>query len=112
LVDIRLVTVSSVQILDISYPDAVKESIRQKIIASQNAEAYKYSLIIATLEAERKVIEADGIKKFRDLAFGGVTEDYLRNRSIEAAEALAKSSNAKVLLFGAGPTSLPLMLDK
>lgn len=76
LVNIRLVTIPSVQILDISYPDAVK------------------------------------VKKFRDLAFGGNTEDYLRYRSIEAAEALAKSNNSKVLLFGSGPTSLPLVLDK
>ena len=112
LVNIRLVTIPSVQILDISYPDAVKEAIRQKIIASQTADAYKYNLSISTQEAERKVIEAGGIKKFRDLAFGGNTEDYLRYRSIEAAEALAKSNNSKVLLFGSGPTSLPLVLDK
>jgi len=109
--NIKLVNVSAVQIISVSYPEEVKEAIRKKMVASQNAEAFKYNISLAEQEAQRKVIEAQGIKNFQDIAFNGIIADYLRYRGIEASEALAKSENAKVLLFGSGSSGLPLVLD-
>ena len=111
LTNVKLVNISAVQLISVSYPEEVRQAIRQKMVASQNADAFKYNISISVQEAQRKVIEAGGIKNFQDIAFGGVMEDYLRYRGIEASEALAKSDNAKVLLFGSGPSGLPLMLD-
>jgi hypothetical protein len=39
-----------------------------------------------------------------------MTENYLRFRGIQATEELAKSPNAKTLIFGSGPAGLPLVL--
>jgi hypothetical protein len=39
-----------------------------------------------------------------------MTENYLRFRGIQATEELAKSPNAKTLIFGSGPSGLPLVL--
>jgi regulator of protease activity HflC (stomatin/prohibitin superfamily) len=109
--NIKLVNISAVQLVSVSYPEEVRGAIRQKMVAAQNAEAYKSNISIAEQEAKRKVIEAQGIKNFQDIAFEGVKADYLRYRGIEASEALSKSENAKVLLFGSGPSGLPLVLD-
>ena len=109
--NVKLVNISAVQLISVSYPEEVRAAIRQKMVASQNADAFKYNISISEQEAQRKVIEAQGIKNFQDIAFGGVIADYLRYRGIEASEALAKSENAKVLLFGSGSSGLPLVLD-
>jgi hypothetical protein len=39
-----------------------------------------------------------------------MTENYLRYRGIQATEELAKSTNAKTVIFGSGPSGLPLIL--
>ncbi|MEI8401166.1 MAG: prohibitin family protein [Alcaligenaceae bacterium] len=109
--NVKLVNISAVQLISVSYPEEVRNAIRQKMVAAQSADAFKYNISIAEQEAQRKVIEAQGIKNFQDIAFGGVITDYLRYRGIEASEALAKSDNAKVLLFGSGASGLPLVLD-
>ena len=109
--NVKLVNISAVQLISVTYPEEVRAAIRQKMVAAQNADAFKYNISISEQEAQRKVIEAQGIKNFQDIAFGGVMADYLRYRGIEASEALAKSENAKVLLFGSGSSGLPLVLD-
>ena len=109
--DVRLVKLSAIEILSVSYPESVRDAIHQKMVGAQHAEAYFYVVDISRQEAERKVIEARGIKNFLDLAFNGVHADYLRYRGVEASESLAKSANAKVLLFGSGASGLPLMLS-
>ena len=108
---VRLVKLSAIEILSVAYPKAVRDAIHQKMVEAQHAEAYSYVVDISRQEAERKVIEAKGIKNFLDLAFNGVNADYLRYRGVEASESLAKSANAKVLLFGSGASGLPLMLS-
>jgi prohibitin 1 len=109
--NVRLVKLSAIEILSVTYPQSVREAIHQKMVEAQHAEAYSYVVDISRQEAERKVIEARGIKNFLDLAFKGVNADYLRYRGVEASESLAKSANAKVLLFGSGASGLPLMLS-
>jgi hypothetical protein len=102
--------VSAVQLISVTYPPVVQSAIENKIIDAENAEAYKYKVQAARQEAERKVIEATGIRDFQNIVNNGLTENYLRYRGIEATEVLAKSTNAKTLIFGSGPSGLPLIL--
>lgn len=108
--NVRLIRVSAVQLTSVTYPEFVQTAIDNKIIESENAEAYKYKIQAARQEAERKVIEATGIRDFQNLVNAGMTENYLRFRGIQATEELAKSTNAKTLIFGSGPSGLPLVL--
>ena len=108
--NIRLIHINAVQLAAITYPPDVRTAIQNKMIEAQNAEAVKFKIEAADLEATRKTIEARGIKNFQDIAFQGELESYLRYRGIEATESLAKSENAKVLLFGSGSSGLPLVL--
>ncbi|MCM0036369.1 MAG: prohibitin family protein [Burkholderiaceae bacterium] len=108
--NVRLIRVSAVQLNSITLPANVQAAIDNKVVESENADAYKYKIQAARQEAERKVIEATGIRDFQNLVNSGMTENYLRYRGIQATETLASSTNAKTLIFGSGPSGLPLVL--
>ncbi len=108
--NVRLIRVSSVQLTSVQYPAFVQAAIDNKVVESEIAESYKFKIQASRLEAERKVIEATGIRDFQNLVNQGMTENYLRFRGIQATEELAKSTNAKTLIFGSGPSGLPLVL--
>jgi regulator of protease activity HflC (stomatin/prohibitin superfamily) len=110
LTNVRLIRVSSVQITSVIYPAFVQAAIDNKVVESEIAESYKFKIQASRLEAERKVIEATGIRDFQNIVNEGMTENYLRFRGIQATEELAKSPNAKTLIFGSGPAGLPLVL--
>jgi regulator of protease activity HflC (stomatin/prohibitin superfamily) len=108
--NVRLIRISSVQLTSVEYPPDVQAAIVNKLVEAENADAYKFKIQAARSEAERKIIEANGIKGFQDIVNEGMTERYLRYRGIQATEDLAKSGNAKTLIFGSGPSGLPLIL--
>lgn len=108
--NVRLIRVSSVQLTSVLYPASVQTAIDNKLVESEIAESFKFKIQAAGLESERKVIEAKGIREFQIIVNEGMTENYLRFRGIQATEELAKSSNAKTLIFGSGPSGLPLVL--
>jgi prohibitin 1 len=108
---VNLVHINSVQITKISFPKEYEDAIQQKVTEQQKAEGLTFVVEGAKREAERKVIEAGGIRDFQDLIKGGLTENYLRFVGIQASSDLAKSNNAKIVVFGSGPSGLPLIFD-
>ena len=62
-------------------------------------------------EAERKRIEGQGISDFQNIVARGISDQLLRWKGIEATEKLAASTNAKIVIIGAGKDGLPLILD-
>lgn len=108
--DVRLVRVSSVQLLDVQYPQDVQQAIQNKMVDAEIADAYKYKIQAAKQEAIRKEAEATGIRDFQRIVNENMTQRYLIFRGIQATEELAKSPNAKTLVFGSGPSGLPLIL--
>jgi regulator of protease activity HflC (stomatin/prohibitin superfamily) len=106
----RFVELDGFNIKHITLPDDVRESIERKIVESQAAERYKYTILKEQQEAERKRIEAEGIRAYQNIVSGGLTEGYLRFKGIEATEKLATSPNAKTVVVG-GANGLPLILN-
>ena len=53
-----------------------------------------------TQEAQRKRIEAAGIRDFQQIVAQGISPQLLEWKGIEATETLAKSANAKVVVIG------------
>lgn len=94
----------------ITLPPAVAAAIERKNEAKQNNQAYDYRLLSEAKEAERKEIEAHGIKQFQDIVAPGLTDNYLRWQGIQATEALANSRNSKIVVIGSGKGGLPLIL--
>jgi regulator of protease activity HflC (stomatin/prohibitin superfamily) len=62
----------------------------------------------ATLEAERKIIEAKGIRDSQKIISEGLTEEIIKIRSIEAFMELSKSPNSKVIITDG---AAPMLLD-
>ena len=108
--NVRLVRVESVQLLEVTFPQNVQVAIQDKVVQAEIAEAYKFKIQAARQEAIRKKIEATGVRDFQILVNENMTQDYLIYRGIQASEQLAQSNNSKTLIFGSGPTGLPLLL--
>ena len=60
-------------------------------------------------EAERKRVEAAGIKDFQDIVSQGISEKLLEWKGIEATMELVKSQNSKVIIVGNSKNGLPLI---
>lgn len=95
----------------ISLPEGLKQAIVKKNTALHDMQAYEYLIRKEEQEAERKRIEAVGIRQFQEIVSNGMSDSYLRWRGIEATLQLAQSENAKVVVIGRSSDGLPLILD-
>jgi regulator of protease activity HflC (stomatin/prohibitin superfamily) len=106
----RGVIVENVLLRDIQLPQTLKASIELKQQAEQESLAMSFRLQKERQEAERKRIEAQGIRDFQTTVAQGISPQLLEWKGIEATETLAKSPNAKVVVIGGGKSGLPLIL--
>jgi regulator of protease activity HflC (stomatin/prohibitin superfamily) len=95
---------------DIKLPASVKASIEAKISAQQDAERMDFVIQKETKEAERKRVEAAGIRDFQAIVTTGITPTLLEWKGIEATEKLAASNNTKVVIVGSQKNGLPIIL--
>lgn len=102
--------VENVLIRDVVLPETVRAAIQEKVLQKQLAESYVYRLERERREAERKAIEADGIRRFQDAINGSISERYLKWKGIDATLELAKSNNSKIVVIGAPEDGLPIIL--
>ena len=107
----RFVDLDELLITRIILPDMIVNAIEQKLEKEQVALGYQFRLDSERLEAERKRIEAEGIRDFQNTISEGLTENYLRFRGIEATLKLAESQNSKIVVIGGGKDGLPIILD-
>ena len=108
----RGMIVENVLLRDIQLPATLKSSIEAKQQAEQEALAMNFRLQKEKQEAERKRIEAAGIRDFQQIVAQGISSQLLEWKGIEATENLAKSPNAKVVVIGSGKNGLPLILGQ
>ena len=108
----RGIIVESILLRDIQLPATLKASIEAKQQAEQEALAMNFRLQKETQEAQRKRIEAQGIRDFQQTVAQGISPQLLEWKGIEATETLAKSPNAKVVVIGGGKNGLPLILGQ
>jgi len=114
--------VSDVLINKIKLPIQLQNSIENKLKTEQENEQMtfiiereKKQLVFEIekekMEADRKVIEAHGIKLFQDIVSKGISKELIAWKAIEATEKLAKSSNTKIIIIGnKDSNSLPIMM--
>jgi prohibitin 1 len=108
----RGLLVESVLLRDIQLPATLKASIEAKQQAEQEALAMNFRLQKETQEAQRKRIEAAGVRDFQQIVAQGITPSLLEWKGIEATENLAKSANSKVVVIGNNKNGLPLILGQ
>lgn len=82
----------------ISLPQGLAKAIEAKLAAEQDAERMQFFIQREKLEAERKRIEAEGLRDAQKIVAEGLTDPVLRLRAIEAFKALSASPNTKVII--------------
>lgn len=107
----RFVEVDDVFVRSIVMPRTVAFAIQHKIEQEQEAMTMTHRLEFERQEAQRKHIEAEGIRDFQAIISNGLTNQYLRYKGIEATLELAKSPNSKIIVMDGGPNGLPLVLN-
>jgi regulator of protease activity HflC (stomatin/prohibitin superfamily) len=108
----RGILIQNVLLRDIQLPATLKTSIESKQQAEQEALAMNFRLQKETQEAQRKRIEAQGIRDFQQIVAQGISPQLLEWKGIEATENLAKSANSKVVVIGNSKNGLPLILGQ
>jgi prohibitin 1 len=105
------IEVQNILLRDIQLPQMLKTSIEAKQQAEQDALRMAFVLQKEKQEADRKRIEAQGIRDFQQTVAQGISQQLLEWKGIEATERLANSTNAKVVLIGNSKNGLPLILE-
>ena len=105
----RGVIVENVLLRDLQLPETLKHAIEAKQQAQQEAQRMEFVLQREKQEAERKRVEAGGIKDFQDIVSQGISDKLLEWKGIEATMELVKSQNAKVIVVGNSKNGLPLI---
>ena len=105
----RGIVIENVLLRDLQLPQTLKQAIEAKQQAQQEAQRMEFVLQREKQEAERKRVEASGIKDFQDIVSQGISEKLLEWKGIEATMELVKSQNAKVIVVGNSRNGLPLI---
>jgi regulator of protease activity HflC (stomatin/prohibitin superfamily) len=82
----------------IQLPSGLASSIEQKLQAEQDAMRMEFIIKQATLEAERKIIDAKGERDSQKILAEGLTPEIIKLRTIEAFSKLSQSPNSKVII--------------
>jgi regulator of protease activity HflC (stomatin/prohibitin superfamily) len=109
--DRPLIRIADVSVRSIRLPESVRASIESKFAAQQAVPRTGFLLEQERIEAQRREVEAEGIRRFQQIVTPGITDSFLRWRGIEATLALSQSPNAKIVVIGNGSGGLPLILD-
>lgn len=82
----------------IQLPAGLANSIERKLQAEQDAMRMEFVLQQAKLEAEQKIIQAQGESDAQKILSEGLTEEIIKIRSIEAFNNLSRSPNSKIIV--------------
>ncbi len=92
------IIIEAVLMKSIQLPQGLSRSIEQKLQAEQDAMRMEFILQQERLEAQRKIIEAEGTRDAQKILSEGLTPAIIKIRSIEAFIELSKSPNSKVII--------------
>ncbi len=106
----KYITTDGIIIRSITLPDSIRDAIEDKLIEEQNEKKYIFTLKKEKQEAERKRIEAEGIKDYQNIISQTLSESLIKWQGVKATLELAKSNNTKIVVIGSGKHGLPIIL--
>ena len=104
----RGVIIESIMLKSISLPDRLYRAIEEKLKAEQQAQQMQFVLDRERSEAERKRIEAEGIKTAQQILKEGITKENIEWKSLEVFKELSQSPNTKIIITNG---STPMIID-
>jgi regulator of protease activity HflC (stomatin/prohibitin superfamily) len=90
--------IENVLLKSIRLPRGLSQAIEQKLEAEQQAQQMEFVLNKEKREAERKRIEAEGIRDAQKIISEGLNELLIQYKSLEVMQQLSTSPNAKVII--------------
>ena len=105
----RGILCENVQIRNITLPKMISEAIQNKLKAQQEAQKMEFQLLKEEKEADRKRIEAQGIKDSQEIIDKTLTEAYLSYYYIETLRSLVNSPNNTVMILPADQALTPML---
>lgn len=106
----KFVFIDDVVIRAVELPVDVADAIEEKLVYQQRFEAYEFRLEEERQEAERKRIEAQGVRDYQATVRETLNAELIRWQGVQATREIAQSPNAKVVIIGAGENGLPVIL--
>ncbi len=108
LLDGKGIVIEAVLIKSIQLPPNLARAIEEKLEAEQQALRMEFVLQEEKREAERKRIEAEGVRDAQKIISEGLDAQVLQFKSIEAFLELAKSPNTKIVISDG---DMPIMMS-
>lgn len=105
----KFIAIEAVLINQVTLPAGLSDAVIAKSVAREKVETYQFILQAEHLEADRKAVEASGIRMFSENVGNGLTDEYLRLKTIDVMGDLAKSPNSKVVVLGGQGGNLPIV---
>jgi prohibitin 1 len=102
------IIIENVLLKSIQLPRTLSKAIEEKLESEQQAQRMEFVLQGAKREAERRIIEAQGVRDANAIISQGLTSQVLQFKNIEAWLKLAESSNSKVIITSG---NMPMMLN-
>ncbi len=90
--------IEAVLLKSISLPEGLYTAIEDKLEAEQEAQRMEFVLQRERQEAERKKIEAAGVRDAQKVLADGLSDEIIEWRSLEVFEQLASSPSTKVIV--------------
>ena len=110
----RGIILEKVLLRSIQLPQTVSNAIELKLKFEQESQQMKFILEKERQEAERRVIEAEGIAKAQEIINKTLTPAYLQLEAIQAQKKMAESPNHTTVYIPSGDNGIPLIrnIDK
>jgi prohibitin 1 len=90
--------IENVLLKSIKLPSGLSEAIESKLRAEQDAQRMEFILNKERQEAERKRIEAEGIRDAQKIIAEGLTPILIQYKSLEVMQKLSTSQNTKIII--------------
>ena len=103
------IEIEAVLLKSIKLPPSLSKAIEEKLESEQNALRMEFVLQQEKQEAERKRIQAAGVRDAQVIIAEGLSQPILQFKALEAFMELAKSPNAKVIITDNSGT--PLLMN-
>lgn len=100
--------IESVLMKSIQLPKGLYQAIEEKLEAEQDAQRMEFILQKEKQEAQRRKIEAEGIRDANKIISEGLTPQIIQYKTIEAYRELSKSPNAKMII---GSGAQPILIE-
>jgi len=107
----RGIIIENVLMRSIQLPATVTTAIEDKLKADQEAQKMEFVLVREKQEAERKTIEAQGIKSANEIISTSLTDNYIRWYRIEMLKELVNSPNNTIIIIPEDLQSVPMIMN-